>query len=308
MVMRHMTIGREGVRLGRLILVLSGRVVGLSCLLIVGLVFGVSGLGLGYYLAASRDLPALDDVVNYSPPAVSTLYADDGTKIAEFYDEKRYIIPLDSLPGHVISAVLAAEDSRFFSHSGIDCYAVARAVVRNLQAGYYAQGASTITQQLVRSLLLTREKRLMRKIREAILAYRLEQRLSKKEILQIYLNHIYFGRGAYGIEAAAGVYFGKSAPELTISEAALLAGMVANPTRYSNPMNPALPQRRGRTVLNRMLDNGFITGSEYKAALNSRVMVHTDGRRSPVKAPYFVDAVRRYLEATYGANELHRGA
>lgn len=291
--------------LARLIVGVTGNLIALGLLLILGAASGLAGLALGGYFAASQGLPSLEELVNYRPPTVSTFYADDGTVIGRFFKERRYVISVNSLPAHVVAAVLAAEDSRFFSHPGVDWHGVGRALIKNLEAGYYAQGASTITQQIVRSTLLTRERKLMRKMREAILAYRLEQQLSKKEILQIYLNHVYFGRGAYGIESAARVYFGKSAPQLNVAEAALLAGVVANPSRFSDPADPSVLTRRTETVLKRMAREGFISRRQYADAVNFKISFNKDSSDPSLRAPYFTDAVRRYIVQKYGADRLY---
>ncbi|MGO8819639.1 MAG: transglycosylase domain-containing protein, partial [Desulfomonilaceae bacterium] len=177
--------------------------VGLPMLLVVGLIFGIMGSALGVYLVFSGDLPKIPDLRAYRPKTVSTFYAEDGSVIGLFYKEKRFPIPLTSIPPNVINAFLAAEDARFFSHPGIDLIGISRAVIRNMKSGNFSQGASTITQQVTRNFILTKEKKLSRKIREAILSFRLEKSLSKQEILNLYLNEIYLGRGAYGVEAAA---------------------------------------------------------------------------------------------------------
>lgn len=303
--MRLAVIANKGVPFGRLIVGVAGNLLGVCLLLILGGLAGLGGAAVAAYLAASEGLPALDEVVNYRPPAVSTFYADDGTIIGRFFKERRYLVSLDSLPPHVTGAFLAAEDNRFFSHSGVDWYGVVRAAIKNVEARSYAQGASTITQQVVRSVLLTREKRLVRKIREAILAHKLEDQLSKKEILQIYVNQVYFGRGAYGIEAAARTYFGKSAARLGIPEAALLAGIVANPSRYSDPKDPSILERRTETVLKRMLLHGLITRQQYRAARTTKVAMRTGSTDVYSNAPYFTDAVRRYIVQKYGAERLY---
>lgn len=289
----------------QLVVGVAGNLIAVSLLLIFGAASGLAGLALGGYFAASQGLPSLEELVNYRPPTVSTFYADDGTVIGRFFKERRYVISVDSVPAHVVGAVLAAEDSRFFSHPGVDWHGVGRALIKNLEAGYYAQGASTITQQIVRSALLTRERKLMRKMREAILSYRLEQQLGKKEILQIYLNHVYFGRGAYGIESAARIYFGKSAPQLNVAEAALLAGVVANPSRFSDPADPSVLTRRTETVLKRMVREGFISRNQYSDAVNFKLTFHKDSTDPSLKAPYFTDAVRRYMVQRYGADRLY---
>lgn len=184
-----------------------------------------------YYL--TRDLPRLSRIEDYTPPAVSRVLARDGTLLAEFYSERRYPVKLQEVPDMVRKAFLAAEDASFYSHHGIDPVSIARAVVKNMQSGNAKQGASTITQQVVKNLLLTPEKSFVRKGKEAILSYRLERRFSKDEIFEIYLNQIFFGNSAYGIKAAARIYFHKELPELTLAEAAILAGLPKAPSSVS---------------------------------------------------------------------------
>ena len=225
------------------------------------------GAILGIYAAFSADLPTIPDLKSYRPKTVSTFYAEDGTTIGLFFKEKRFPVSLESIPPHVINAFLAAEDSRFFSHAGIDTLGVIRALIKNIKAGTYVQGGSTITQQVTRNFILSKQKTVSRKIREALLAFKLEQTLSKKEILEIYLNEIYLGKGSYGLEAAARTYFGKPASEMTIPEAALLAGLVSSPSRYSAGRNYEAAMKRREYVLGRMLYHGFISENQYHEAI-----------------------------------------
>jgi len=227
-------------RPGQTLLIAAAHTVGVLCLLVGGVVSGVFGFGLGSYLHASHNLPSLEKVINYRPPVMSTFYADNGDVIGRFFTKERRITRLKSLPPHVFNAIVAAEDRRFFAHPGVDGYSVMRAAIKDVQAGQYVQGGSTITQQVVRLILLTKEKRLLRKMREALLALRLERRLTKEQILEIYLNQAYFGRGKYGIETAADSFFRKSARNLTIHEAALLAGLLSNPSVYAKPEDTSL--------------------------------------------------------------------
>lgn len=278
---------------------------GIPLIIILAFLSGFAGTLLGTYLIFSKDLPDIPDLRAYRPKTVSTFYADDGSVIGLFYKEKRFPVSIDSLPPHVINAFLAAEDARFFSHPGVDPIGVVRAIVKNIKVGNYAQGASTITQQVTRNFILSKEKKFSRKIREALLAFRLEKTLSKKEILDLYLNEIYLGRGAYGIEAASRVYFGKNASELTIAEAALIAGLVSNPTKNAPPKNVEGALKRREFVLNSMLRNGFITDEEFRISLSD-----TPGFREnlPVpseRTPYFTEAVRQYIIEKYGAQKLY---
>lgn len=279
--------------------------VGLPMLVLFGLIAGMMGSALGVYLVFSEDLPKIPDLRAYRPKTVSTFYAEDGSVIGLFYKEKRFPIALSSIPPHVINAFLAAEDARFFSHPGIDVIGISRAVVRNLNSGNFSQGASTITQQVTRNFILTKEKKLSRKIREAILSFRLEKSLSKREILNLYLNEIYLGRGAYGIEAAARTYFGKPTQELTIAEAAMIAGLVSNPNKSSPPKNLENALKRREFVLNGMLRNNFISQSQFENAMNETPVFRENLPNPFTRAPYFTEAVRQKIIEKYGAKRLY---
>src|SRR5262249_29759767 len=165
----------------------------------------------------SRDLPSIDAAVQYQPPVTTQILADDGTVIGEFYSQKRYLVPLERIPQHVRQAFIAAEDDSFYRHSGIDATGILRAMLNNLVAGGKVQGGSTITQQVVKSVLLTPQKSYERKLKEMILSLRLERELPKDQILSLYLNHIYLGSGAYGVAAAAREYFGKEVTDLNLA-------------------------------------------------------------------------------------------
>ncbi|MGC8602703.1 MAG: penicillin-binding protein 1A [Desulfomonilaceae bacterium] len=279
--------------------------VGFPILIILGFICGIMGSALGVYLVFSDDLPKIPDLRAYRPKTVSTFYAEDGSVIGLFYKEKRFPIPLNSIPPHVINAFLAAEDARFFSHPGIDVIGISRAVFRNLKSGNFSQGASTITQQVTRNFILTKEKKISRKIREAILSFRLEKSLSKQEILNLYLNEIYLGRGAYGIEAAARTYFGKPTRDLTIAEAAMIAGLVSNPNKYSPPKNLENALKRREFVLNGMLKNNFIDQSEFEKAINEAPVFRENLPNPFTRAPYFTEAVRQKIIERYGSNRLY---
>jgi penicillin-binding protein 1A len=196
----------------------------LFCVFIGLLVVSVA-LVAGFYIYFSKDLPRLTSVKDYSPNVVTRVFSEHGEVIAEFFVEKRYAIPIEDMPTELIEAFIAAEDARFFEHQGVDFFSIIRALKKNITSMDIVQGGSTITQQITKSLLLTPEKSYARKIKEAILAYRIEKSLSKSDILSIYLNQIYLGHRSYGIEAAALTYFGKTASQLNLAESALLAGL-----------------------------------------------------------------------------------
>jgi penicillin-binding protein 1A len=215
----------------------------------------VFGLFSYFYFAA--DLPSIETLKTYTPPTVTKFYSDRGEVIAEFSLERREIVSLDRMPTHLVQAFVASEDTRFFQHKGLDYLAILRALLKNIFSGEIVQGGSTITQQVVKSLLLSPEKRFSRKIREAILAYRIEKYLSKEEILHLYLNQIYLGHGAYGIAAAAESYFGKAIEELTLAESAMLAGLPQAPSKTSPYAHPDQARKRQSYVLHRMVEEGL---------------------------------------------------
>ncbi len=196
---------------------------------------------------------------------------------------------------------MASEDARFFKHRGLDFLGIIRALWKNIWAGEIVQGGSTITQQVTKSLLLSPEKSLSRKIKEAVLAYRLDQNLSKDDILYIYLNQIYLGHGAYGVEAAAQTYFGKKAHDLTLNESALLAGLPQAPSRYSPVLHPQRAKERQRYVLKRMVEEGYISETEARTAAKLPVSFSDNQNSNLTLAPHFIDLVRKYLYQTWGS-------
>lgn len=272
--------------------------------LLACLVLGAAALWVTYEVL-SRDLPRIHSLKDYRPPVISRIYADDGRVIGEFFRERRIVVPLEEIPPQLIQAFVAAEDARFFQHPGVDPLGILRAALKNLQAGSIRQGGSTITQQVTRSFLLTPEKSFVRKLKEMILSHRIEKDFTKEEILFLYLNQIYLGHGAYGVQAAAENYFGKSVRELTLAECALLAGLPQAPSRYSPLRNPEQARMRQVYVLNRMVEEGMITRSQAEEALAETLEFKT--RRNPYleAAPYFTEHVRRMLEARYGADGLY---
>jgi penicillin-binding protein 1A len=250
----------------------------------------------------SADLPPIDRILHYRPPTATKVYADDGTQIAEFFFERRYLVPLERVPPLVRAAFIAAEDSNFYRHKGIDIVSIARAAIRNFQRGGVAQGGSTITQQVVKSLLLTPEKSYQRKATEVMLAVRLEGQLTKDQILYLYLNQIYFGGGAHGVAAAAQIYFGKDVSELTLAEGALLAGLPQAPSRYSPFRYPAHAKARQRYVLARMEEEHFISPAQQVAALQQDIVLASREPAAYNTAPDYVEHVRRSLEDRYGGS------
>jgi penicillin-binding protein 1A len=261
------------------------------------LVMAGIGSAIGFYFAFFRNLPDLRSVEDYRPPLASSVYDRDGRLIAKFYVERRRLTPFEEVPDHVVRAFVAGEDSTFFVHSGIDFISILRAAWVNLRAGgEIKQGGSTITQQMVKGLLLSPERRFRRKIREMILARDIEKRFTKQEILYLYLNQIYFGHGAYGIGEAAHTYFGKEVADLTISEGAMLAGLPKAPSRYSPRANPEQAEQRRRYVLERMHADGFLDDVTYETTLSEvPLLAESDEKEDFAAAAYFTEEVRRYL-------------
>ncbi|HWR59485.1 MAG TPA: PBP1A family penicillin-binding protein, partial [Thermodesulfovibrionales bacterium] len=228
------------------------------------------------------------------------------TLIGELKIEKGVFVPLDSMPAHLLNAVVAVEDARFWKHKGIDYIAILRAAVQDILHVGLKQGGSTITQQLAKITFLTPEKTLRRKIREAALAMKIEKNLEKKEILELYLNRVYLGHGAYGMEMASKVYFGKSVRDITLPEAALLAGLAKAPSTYSPYNNLSRAKDRQETVLGRMEEEGYIKPSEKEKALKHPLYLSSI-RRGVEANNYFVEFVRKYLEERYGVDAVYKG-
>ncbi|UKL13353.1 penicillin-binding protein 1A [Dissulfurimicrobium hydrothermale] len=276
---------------------------------IIGIIIGsamlvtiiVGALLVGYMIL---DLPDISRLRSYNPPRVTEVYDEDHHILAYWYNEKRWPIPRDKIPQRVINAFLAAEDARFYEHPGVDLIGVLRAAIKDIEAGGIVQGASTITQQVTRSLLLSPEKSWIRKIKEAILAWQIDKALSKDEIITIYLNQIYLGYGAYGIEAAARTYFGKHVNELNLAETAMLAGLPQAPSRYSPFRNLALAKKRQEYVLRRMVDDGFITKEEAEKAKKTPIILKPEEIPQTPGVEYFLSEVRKELEEKYGEDKL----
>jgi len=262
---------------------------------------------LGTYMHLTWEIPKMSSLSDYNPPIVTTVYSDDNRIIAEFYKEYRKIVPLSKIPPMLKDAFLSAEDSRFYKHKGIDILSIIRAVVKNVEAGAIVQGGSTITQQVTKSFLLTPEKSFRRKFKEAILAYKIDKAFSKDEILFLYLNQIYLGHGAYGVEAASLKYFGKSVGDLSLSECAILAGLPQAPTRYSPFKNIEKTRQRQIYVLNRMLEEKHITKAQHDEAINAKIKLTSKQNLFMEVAPHFSEHIRRYIEQKYGPDLLYGG-
>ncbi|MDH3198240.1 MAG: PBP1A family penicillin-binding protein [Candidatus Krumholzibacteria bacterium] len=272
---------------------------------LAGLVVVAAGTTFGAYQYFSRDLPSTARLEMIEPSLKTQVFARDRSLIGEFYIEDRALVPLEEIPPHLVDAVIAIEDRKFYSHWGVDIFGIARAMLANIRTGRYAQGGSTITQQLARNLFDMFENTLMRKIKEALLAVRIERAYSKNEILEMYLNQIYFGAGAHGVEAAARVFYGKSAKDLTLSEAALIAGLPKNPRDYSPIYHLDRALQRRSVVLQAMVDTGALTPEQARTAEAEPTEV-SGGRADRSRyAEYFLEEVRQHLEARYGADRLY---
>lgn len=252
-------------------------------------------------------LPSVEKLLDYKPPVTTRVLAADGSVLAEFYTEKRYLEPIYKIPRVVQLSFVAAEDATFYDHSGIDLVSIGRAALENYRAGATRQGGSTITQQVVKALLLTPERSYERKLKEVYLALQLERELTKDEILYLYLNQIYLGSGAYGVQAAAREYFGKNVSDLTLAEAALLAGLPQAPSRYSPRQSMERAKARQRYVLRQMVKAGFITRDEANDAEDEEIRLVKSARQVALgPAPYFVEHVRRYLVKRYGGTAAYK--
>ena len=271
-------------------------------------VVAVVAAGAAVYWSFVRDLPALETLADYQPALTSTVLDRHGTPIGEFYEFRRRLTPLAEVPPVVIQAFLATEDKSFYAHSGVDYLSIVRAAWANLRGGETLQGGSTITQQTVKQLLLSPERTYRRKIREMLLARRIEQRCSKDEILFLYLNEIYFGSGAYGVGEAARTYFGKPVQELDVGEAALLAGLPKAPGRNSPYVDPVRAEERRRHVLDRMRAEGFIDDEVWRTATAHPPALRGVRERPAFEASsYFTEGVRRTLVERLGNDRVLRG-
>ena len=263
------------------------------------------GTTVGAFFALTHDLPQIRSLETFNPSAVTRIYSSDKVLLAELYAEKRDPVPFKNIPFYLKEALIATEDRSFYRHSGVDLKGILRAIIKDIWAGEYVEGASTITQQLAKTLFLSPRKTLIRKIKEAILAFQLERRYTKDEILELYLNQIYFGSGAYGVESAARTFFRKSAKDLSLAECALIAGLPKSPSRYSPLNNHDLSIKRRNIVLKQMRETDIITEAAYNNAIEETIS-HTKQNKNFLKAPYFVDHVKKFLENSIGSSLLYK--
>ncbi len=272
----------------------------LTALIAVLMMFGA---GVLYYILSG--MPPVYELEDYSPAVATKVFDRNNNLIYEFSVEKRQIVPLKDIPVDIQNAAIAMEDRAFFDHSGISFKGIARAIINDLLRGKAAQGGSTITQQLSRGVFLTKKKKIVRKIREIVLAIQIEHHFSKQEILQLYLNEIYFGEGAYGVKAASAKYYGKELADLTLGESAMLIGIIPLPGRYNPFSNPEVAKQRRALVLKAMTEMDFITLDEAAAA-NEEPLPQ---RRAAAARPglYFIEYIRRQLEPKYGFDTFWKG-
>src|SRR5258706_2152510 len=276
----------------------------LVMVLVTGL--GVAASAFWVLTILPGSLPSVAQLETFDASEGTKVYDDNDELITEFHVERRIFVPLAQIPKALRDAIIATEDARFYSHHGVDPTGIARAVYQNFRRGRIVEGGSTITQQLAKVLFLTPDKSLERKLKEAVLALELERRYSKDRILELYLNQIYFGHGAFGVEAAARTFFGKSVGELTLAESALLAGLPKAPTTYSPFDHPEAAKRRRATVLARMVETGMLKPDQAKRSGQAAlVLVPPERRRT--SGQYFLEYVQQLLEQEYGAEMVFKG-
>ncbi len=272
-----------------------------------GCAAGFAGIAAQSYLFFIKDLPDIEKLKNYEPPGVTQVYASKGGLIADFYKERRFVVPFEEIPRMLQNAYVAAEDKNFWTHPGVDKEAIIRAAVLIVKTGRVPSGASTITQQVAKMFLLTPEKKIFRKIREMILARRIEESMTKEHILYLYVSQLYLGSGAHGVEAAARTYFNKHVQDLTIAECAMLGGLAQAPGTSSPKRNYQKALDRAHYVLRRMQEDNYISEAQYREAMKERPEIVEVENRNEKIAPGFVEHVRKYLVKTYGEEALYSG-
>src|ERR1700731_2161409 len=281
---------------------LVGRVVLGLLVLISALVGATAGLLLVY----TTDLPQVDALEAYRPSSITELYDDHGRVIGSFALQRRVVAGYDDFAPVLRDALVSIEDKDFYRHSGINFWRIVGAAYRDIQSGGKVQGASTLTMQLARNLFLSPDRSFHRKVQETMLAIQIERRFTKPQIFTLYANQIFLGHGVYGFEAASEFYFSKPARNLTLAEAALLAGLPKGPQIYSPINHPDRAMRRRTLVINSMLEDGKITAVQAADARSVPLDLHLQHDPNSL-APYFVDEIRRYLENKYGTDQVHEG-
>ena len=261
---------------------------------------------IGAYFAVAMGIPSIDELKKQDSAAGTKIYADDDSLIGEIKLQKGIFVPLSHIPDNLKNAVVAVEDARFWKHSGIDYIGIGRALMKDMLHMSLKEGGSTITQQLAKVVFLSSEKTITRKIKEAQLAFKLEKELSKKEILELYLNRIYFGHGAYGVEMASRTYFGKPVGSITLAEATMLAGLIKGPTTYS-PFNDLVKAKeRQAVVLGRMVEEGYVRPADAETAKKQHLAL-SQTRASTETYNYFMDYIKQYLVSKYGEDTVYKG-
>ncbi|MCC7460335.1 MAG: PBP1A family penicillin-binding protein [Proteobacteria bacterium] len=250
------------------------------------------------------NLPSVASLKKYKPAVSTEVYSKEFIKVGEFFEERRMFVPFEKIPPMLIHAFISAEDASFYDHGGISVWAIARAAIKNMEAGYKKQGGSTITQQVARGMLLSNKKEYTRKIREIMLAILMEKYLTKQEILEIYLNQVYLGQSSYGVQAASHVYYGKNVQDLSLAEIAIMAGLTKAPSRDNPATNLTAAKRRQGYVLQRLLEDKHILAEEKEAALKTPLVIKHDYDLNHEIAPYFVESIRQYVMGKYGSDRV----
>ncbi len=275
----------------------------LSVIILAGILFGIPA---GGFFSLVHDLPQINDLKQFKPSAATQVYSSDRHLLAQFFIEKRFPVSIEKIPQDLINALLTIEDRTFYEHPGLHFKAIGRAIVHDLQAGRFKQGASTLTQQLAKTLFLTSEKSIVRKIKEAILTLQIERRYTKNEILELYMNLIYLGSGSYGVEAAARTYFDKNVENLSLAQAALIAGLPKAPSVYSPLKNPDLAVKRRNIVLRQMLKTSKISSEQYAAAVSEDLNLPA-GNTAPGESGFFIEYVKSVLNKQFNLSRIYSG-
>ena len=268
---------------------------------LAGIFFGILA---GFFFSLIHDLPQINSLKQFKPSSVTTVFSSDNRILTKFYIEKRFPVSIDKIPKNLINALITIEDKNFYTHSGINFKAILRAIIHDLKAQKFKQGASTLTQQLAKTLFLTSEKSMVRKIKEAILALQIERRYTKNEILELYFNQIYLGSSTYGVEAACQTYFGKSVEDITLAQAALIAGLPKAPSVYSPLKNPELAKKRRHIVLQQMLAAKIITLQEYNSGKAEKI-VQPPQKTKQTQAGHFIEYVKAVLKNQFDLKGIY---
>lgn len=273
----------------------------LAILLLVIFALNITGC-----TSLTDDLPDIKNLEKLQLVEATQVFDRKGRLISKLFEENRVVVPISSVAPELKYAIIANEDIRFYNHLGVDPIGIVRAVVVNIRSGGISEGASTITQQLVRNMFLNQDQTFVRKIKEAAIAVLLERRFSKEEILEAYLNQIYFGEGVYGVEAASQLYFNKSAKDLTLAEAALIAGIPKGPNIYSPYVNEEAAFNRRQTVLEGLAKTDYVSKEEIEKA-KQEPMIIAERKKRDAKASYFLDYIAGELASRYGEDKVYRG-